>query len=453
MPEPAPPEPLAWTPCGDGDDCATLRVPLDYELPDGPTIGVALRRRSATDPAARIGALVVNPGGPGEAGTRLLHRDLSVLRSEVRARFDVVEMDPRGVGASGGFRCPPAAVTTLDPVPVDAPGVDALVAADRAYADACRAAAGPLLAHMGTIDVARDVEQLRRALGDDRLTFLGLSYGTLLGAVYADLFPTHVRAMVLDGALDPALDTAALSAGQAAGMQHQLDGFFAGCADRGCGWRPPKGPEPGFAALVTRLRAHPLTAADGTPVGVAELFGAAFGAMYSPDRWPALGAALAAATRGDGGPLLVLDRAYFDLEPDATFSSDASIAINCLDHPVGRDLTRVASQVRSAAALAPQFGPYLAWGSAVCAVWPASGSRTPGPVHATGAPPIVVVVTTDDPATPADWGRALAAQLADGVLLTRVGSGHVALLASDCVRARIADYLVTAVPPAVGTIC
>lgn len=445
--------PLIWSDCGDGDQCATLEVPLDYRDPGDREVPVALRRRSAGDPARRIGSLVVNPGGPGESGTQLLHRDLAILGPEVRARFDVVEMDPRGTGGSIAIHCATTGSTAPDPVPSTPEAGAALLRADREYADACARAAGPLLPHLGTETVARDLEILRRALGDDRLTFLGISYGTLLGATYADLHPDRVRAMVLDGAIDPALDTATLSGDQAAAMDAQLAAFFVHCASGGCAWRTSGTPADGFHALADRLRVHPLVASDGTTVGVAELYGATLSRMYSPSRWASLAAALAAAERGDGNPLLALHRDYFGARPDATINADASNAVNCLDHPVDRDPDHQADLAARAAARAPVFGPYLSWGGAVCGVWRARPTRVPRPVTAPGAPPILVVGTTHDPATPFAWAQSLAGQLTSGVLVTREGTGHVGVLGSGCVRTIVGDYLVTGTPPAPGTAC
>ncbi len=446
------PMPIDWVPCDGSVQCGTLTVPLSYRDPTNRVIQVALRRHPADDSSARVGSLVINPGGPGEAGTLLLRRDLGVLTPAVRARFDVIEMDPRGVNATAGFTCDPPPDDPVDPIPTTADDEHALLRAVRAYADACARAAGPILAHMGTVDVARDLEQLRRAVGDQRLTFLGLSYGTLLGATYADLYPTHVRAMVLDGALDPSLSTADLSREQADGMQSQLDGFFAWCSGAPCPWHPGGDRPAAFAALAQRLRTAPLHVGD-TSVGVAELYGATLSRMYSPTRWAGLASALAAAEQNDGGPILELTRAYFGARPGSTISADASTAVNCLDHPVDHGLDAFRTAAARAGATAPQFGPYLAWGGLQCAEWRVPPSRIPHAIHASGAAPIVVVGTTHDPATPYAWAESLADQLDQGILLTRRGTGHVAYLANGCVRSRLDAYLVDLVVPATDTAC
>ncbi len=282
-------------------------MPVDYSHPRNATLPLSLRRRPAGDPAHRIGSLVINPGGPGEAGTQLLGRDLSVLGPAVRQRFDVVEMDPRGVGNSGGFRCNGTGSSDsgagtgekVDPVPTTPQAEAALVDADRGYADACAQSAGVLLGYIGTSDVARDLEQLRKALGEQELTFLGMSYGTLVGATYADLFPTRLRAMVLDGVINPSLPSFELWMAQAVGFQQQLDAFFASCGGR-CAWQPGIPLPDALDRLVQRVRTQPLPAGGGATVGVSELYTALFSRLYSQSRWSTLASALGAAERGDG---------------------------------------------------------------------------------------------------------------------------------------------------------
>jgi pimeloyl-ACP methyl ester carboxylesterase len=459
--EPPPdPGPLAWAPCGGGDECATLSVPVDYSHPRNATLPLSLRRRPATDPARRIGSLVINPGGPGEAGTQLLRRDLSVLGPSVRQRFDVVEMDPRGVGNSGGFRCNGDGSSDsgagtgekVDPVPTTPEAEATLVAADRAYADACAHGAGVLLGYIGTTDVARDLEQLRKALGEAQLTFLGMSYGTLVGSTYTDLFPTHVRALVLDGVIDPSLPSFELWMAQAASFQQQLDGFFAWCGS-GCAWRPGIALPEALDRLIRRVRTQPLPAGSGAIVGVSELYTALFSRLSSRSRWSSLASALGAAERGDGGPLLSITRGYLGDAPGATINPDASSAINCLDHPVDTDVNAYNGLAAQAAARSRHFGPYFAWAGLMCATWRATPTRQPHPVTAPGSPPILVIGTTNDAATPFAWAQHVASTLSQGVLLTRDATGHVAMLGSGCVRAAIERYLVDLTPPAPGTVC
>jgi pimeloyl-ACP methyl ester carboxylesterase len=337
-------------------------------------------------------------------------------------------------------------------VPITPEARAALIDANRGYARACAARAGILLPHVGSTDVARDLEQLRKALGDERLTFLGISYGTLLGATYADLFPTHVRAMVLDGVIDGALPSFELWMAQAAGFQQQLDAFFASCA-ASCAWRPGIPLPDALDRLVQRLRDSPLPGGGGAVVGVSELYTALFSRLYSRSRWGSLALALAAAERMDGGPLLGITRSYLGETPGATINADASTAINCLDHPVEPDLLRYQSLAAEAAMRSRHFGPYLAWAGTMCATWQAPPTRVPHPVSAPGAPPILVVGTTDDPATPFAWAESVAGALDRSVLLTRRGTGHVAYFGSSCTRGIVDAYLADLALPAPGTVC
>lgn len=459
--EPAPdPAPLTWSPCGGGYECATLPVPVDYAHPRNATLPISLKRRPASDPAARIGSLVINPGGPGQPGTQLLGRDLASLPPAVRARFDVVGMDPRGVGNSGGFRCSGGTTNDsgagtgakVDPVPVTPAAKQTLIDANRGYAEACARAAGVLLGYLGTTDVARDVEQLREALGDEQLTFLGISYGTLVGVTYADLFPTHVRAMVLDGVMEPALPTFELWMAQAVGFQHQLDEFFASCGG-GCAWQPGIALPDALDRLIQRVRAEPLPAGGGAILGVSELYTALLSRLYSRSRWSSLASALGAAERGDGSQLLAITRSYLGDSPGATINPDASNAVRCLDHPVETDLDAYDGLAAQAAGRSRHFGPYLAWAGLMCATWRAEPTRDLHPVVAPGAPPTLVVGTTSDPATPYGWAQSVASTLEQGVLLTREGTGHVAIFSSGCVRGIVEQYLVNLTPPAPGTVC
>jgi pimeloyl-ACP methyl ester carboxylesterase len=449
-----PPPPLTWTACDGGRQCATLNVPLDYSSPAGPHNGIALERHVATDPSARIGSLVINPGGPGESGILNFSKDLPLLPATVLARFDVIAFDPRGIGKSSPLHCDGDTFSgTVDPVPQTAATRSTLAEADAAYAQACLHTAGaPLLEHVGSVDVARDLESLRQAVGDRGLSYLGISYGTLLGATYAAMFPTHVRAMVLDGALDPAMTTDQLSANQAAGFERALNSFFAWCAANACAWRPKGDYSAAYRALANSVRAHPLVVSPTETVGPEEFYTGTFSTLYAQSFWPSLGRALQAIANGQGGPMLGLYNGYNHVG-DPSFNGDANNAITCLDHPVTRDLSVYPSLAASAAVDAPDFGPLFAWGSVTCAVWPVPSTRPVGPTRAAGSPPILVVGTTQDPATPYAWAQGLASELQHGVLLTRVGQDHVAIFYSSCVRAWDESYLVGLDPPPTGTVC
>ena len=452
---------LAWTRCG-SLQCATLRVPVDYSNPGGNTLDLALARRPASAPVSRIGSLVFNPGGPGDSGIDALPHELETLNPILRQRFDIVSWDPRGIGRSAPIRCrsqdgsgpsgsgedtPP-----VDPMPTTEADRQRLEAGYRAYGEMCSKVHGTYLNFVGTDSTAEDLERIRIALGDERLTFVGHSSGTLLGAIYAERYPGRVRALVLDGPIDPSLDLIGMTRAQAVAFERTLDAFFAWCAaDSGCAWRPGADLRAAFLGLIDRVRQEPLSAPEGEKVGVSELMTGVMGRLYARSRWASLSSALAAAERGDGSPLATLSNRY--VNSGASNFADARSAITCADHPAPRDPAAYPALAEAVGAEAPVFGPLFTWASLSCGVWPVPAALKPQPVRAAGAPPILVVGTTGDPATPQAWAESLAGQLEQGVLVLRQGSEHVAYYYSSCVRGIVDAYLVDGRLPADGTVC
>jgi pimeloyl-ACP methyl ester carboxylesterase len=456
IPSTLPVTPIAWMPCNGDLQCGTLTVPLDYAQPQGVTIGIALERHLAEDPAQRIGSLVINPGGPGVSGIDDFPNELSVLTSQLLDDFDIVTFDPRGVQRSDPVTCgetPGAAPGPLpDPVPQSAAAQTTTIASMRQFGADCEKASGNILPFVGTVDVARDLDRLRIALGDTGLTYMGQSYGTLLGATYAEMFPTHVRAMVLDSAIDPALSFEQITLGQARGFEGALDSFFTWCASNAsCPWRTTDDPTAAVLALLAQSRTSPAPAGNGRTAGPGELYDALLEGLYSETDWPTLGDALAADAEGNGAPIVTMANDYST--DGSTNGADAGEAIDCLDHPVSKNLAGYATLAARYGAVAPIFGPLLAWGQAACAVWPVAPTRQPAPARAVGSPPILVVGTTMDPATPYAWGVSLAHELSQGVLLTRDGTDHVAYFYSACVRGYVQTYLVGGGAPPRGTVC
>jgi pimeloyl-ACP methyl ester carboxylesterase len=456
VPSTLPVTPIAWTACNGDLECGTLTVPLDYAEPLGATIGIALERHLAEDPAQRIGSLVINPGGPGVSGIDDFANELSVLTSGLLNDFDIVTFDPRGVERSDPVTCgetpgaPPAPLS--DPVPQTVAAQKSTLSGMRKFGADCEKASAAILPFVGTVDVARDLERLRIALGDPGLTYIGQSYGTLLGATYAEMFPTHVRAMVLDSVIDPALSFNAISLGQAVGFEGVLGSFFSWCAaDSSCPWTTTANPTAAVLALIAQSRTTPAPAGGGRTAGPGEVYNALLEGLYAESDWPTLGDALAADAQGNGAPIVSMSDHYN--ANGSTNGSDAGEAIDCLDHPVSRNLKGYATLAAKYGAAAPIFGPLLAWGQAACAVWPVVASRVPAPVRAEGAPPILVVGTTGDPATPYSWAVNLSHELTQGVLLTRDGSDHVAYFYSSCVRDDVQTYLLGGGSPPPGTTC
>jgi pimeloyl-ACP methyl ester carboxylesterase len=431
-----------------------MDVPLDETQPARSTIGIALARHRASGTAA-IGTLVFLPGGPGDSGVDALAREVAAVPSRVRERFDIVGLDPRGIGRSDPVRCSASANTAPpellpDPVPATGAARASLFAADRSYTRGCAKESGALLARVGTAPAARDLERLRLALGVPQLSFVGQSYGTFLGLAYAEAYPTRVRAMVLDGVVDPARGLASLSLEQASAFDRKYAAFAAWCRASGCAWSSDD-PTGALQSLVAQVRAHPLPAERGRLLGPGEVYLGVLDRLYSDAGWSGLGAALSAAERGDGGALRDLSDHYL-IHGSSNFV-DANTAYNCLDHPAPRSIEAVGVAARVAARTAPIFGPFFAWGSLVCAVWPVRASTRPHVIAAAGSATILVVGATGDPATPYPWARSVAANLGRAALLTVNSDAHVVAFAGACARAVVDRYLADLVAPPAGTTC
>jgi pimeloyl-ACP methyl ester carboxylesterase len=439
------PVPIEWAPCGGGFDCATVTVPVDYLDPTGPTLDLALTRRPAGDPEQRIGSVLVNPGGPGASGVRRVQRGFRVS-DEVAARFDIVGFDPRGIGASTPVTCGAtvAGFRATDLDPDGAAEEEALVAAAQAVAEECEATEGARLAHLGTLAVARDVEVIRGALGEDRISFVGLSYGTLIGQLWAELYPGSVRALVLDGVVDPATGGAGGGVEQAEAVERTTRAIDAACAtDPSC----PLTATGGVLAAYDQLAAR-IEAGEGAPVvGPTQLAYALIYATYGEEQWPRLYEALADGLAGDLAGVRAMADAFTGLVAYTPFA-----LVSCLDdpHPVGYAAWKAAAdeQVDAGARL----GRVIANELLPCAFWPAGPDR-PREIDAEGTPPILVIGSTGDAATPYAQAVRVADRLAAGALLTVDIEGHVALGDSACADEVATRYLVDLALPAPDRRC
>jgi pimeloyl-ACP methyl ester carboxylesterase len=457
---------VAWSDCREGFQCATVRVPLDYRHPARRAIGLSVNRLRATGPRARrVGSLLVNPGGPGESGLSYARQAQQRFSPRLLARFDIVGFDPRGVGASTPVRCLTDAETdrflALDGSPDSNSERQALVRAARSFDRRCQARSGGLLAHIGTRDAARDMDILRAVLGDKKLHYLGKSYGTLLGATYADEFPARVGTMVLDGALDPRLSAEQVSLEQGRGFEGALRSFVADCLHQSdC----PLGSTSAEAqvrvrALLAAADKTPLPGRDNRKITQSLVTLGILSALYdSATGWPLLRVALARALQdGDGSVLEALVDAYTNRGPDGSYrsnSNDAIYAVNCIDRPDARSVRELQARTSRFRAASPLFGDYLNWGSLPCVTWPVKPRDKPRALHASGADAILVVGTVRDPATPYAWAKALAHQLDGGRLLTWDGDGHTAYgRGSHCVDKAVDRYLVKGHLPPVGKRC
>jgi pimeloyl-ACP methyl ester carboxylesterase len=453
---------LAWSDCRDGDRCAELTVPLDYHHPEGDTIRLAVLQVPAA--GSRIGSLVVNPGGPGAPGTDRAAQGGAAFGQPLLDHFDIVGFDPRGTGDSSPVDCLSDAdldgYLSADPAPSTPDEVAAFRADQQAFATGCPRLSGALASHISTVESARDMDVLRAALGDSRLSYLGSSYGTKLGATYAQLFPDRVGRLVLDGAVDPTLDTRASALQQAAGFQQALDSYAANCVDSSVGCflgKDVPAVEQTISSLLDQVGAQPLPAGDGRELTEGNAFYGIAVTLYSRSYWILLSSALRAALDGDGSQLMQLADAYASRNADGTFqdnSMEAFFAISCLDDPSGVPYRKVPSQYAAFEKASPVFGKVFAWSLTSCdGFTPRSDEKVPV-IHARGAAPIVVIGTTRDPATPFHWAVDLARQLDSGVLLKREGDGHTGYLTGNpCIDAAVDSYLVSGVVPADGTTC
>lgn len=454
---------LDWIGCEDSTaqmvdlQCATLRVPRDYDDPDGATIEIALAR-ARTAGSERIGSLLFNPGGPGGSGIEFLTSVATVVPPDLSQRFDLVSFDPRGVGDSSAIDC---TVDFDDDVSLLQPGDDAgwqaLVDEAESQSDTCTADSLELAPFVGTNNAARDLDEIRAALGDDQLSYVGFSYGTRLGATYAELFPDRVRALVLDGAVKPTDDQALLGAEQGPGFDAALESFAVACdADTDCPLTelgPTLELYQGLVDEIADVGSFPTDQGDRilTP---GELQLGVIASLYSTQLWPVLAQALYVAdTEQDGSLLQVLADSYTGRRPDGTYdnSQPAGSAINCADDPSRPAPAEVRRLAEDAAGRSTYFGDFLR-ASTGCL-----GSPDPidpiviGP--ADGAPPILVIGNTGDPATPYAWSQEMADVLSSGVLYTVEAEGHTAFLSVPCVEQVVVDYLVDLDVPDAGSSC
>ncbi len=456
---------VAWAPCGEFE-CATVRAPLDWDDAAAGQIDLALQRSVATgSPDERIGSLLINPGGPGSSAIEFLEYAVAdVIGPTVLEAYDVVAFDPRGVGSSSAVSCGPDPVVdqflTAD-VPLESQAdVDAATEMVRTFGEGCLAATGPLLGHVDTVSAARDMDLLRAVLGDEQLHYAGFSYGTFLGATYADLYPEKVGRLLLDGALDPSMSGDDLVLGQAVGFEEALTAYVEDCqAGQDCPLRGSvdEGKQQ-IADLVARAERKPLDAGGGNVVNGTLAFNGIVVTLYDDASWPYLTMALAEALQSNtGSTLLELANFYLDRTVEGEYLSNSMIAftaVNCLDYPaVTRTHEELVAFAEELETVAPTFGRDFAM-AVGCEAWPFQSEAERTEITASGAAPIVVVGTTGDPATPYGWSVALAEQLESGVLITWQGEGHTAYGRSNpCVEDAVDAYLVEGTVPEDGLEC
>jgi pimeloyl-ACP methyl ester carboxylesterase len=470
----APAPAVAWNACGHGFQCGTLTVPVDYAAPDGAQVGIAVTRTRALDPDQRIGSLVFNFGGPGDDGTATLRGFVADLPRTVRERFDLVSFDPRGTGNSRPIDCVSDKATdkilATDPTPDSDAALRSFYDGTQGGVDfvqRCIQKYGSWLAHLGSRDVARDLDRLRQAMHEDALNFLGYSYGTVIGAVYAQEFPTHVGHMVLDGPIDFSAGTAGDVDEETASFEHALDAFLRQCAsDTRCTFHAHGDPRAALEKLRDRFEAGltlPVYEADGQRAvrraGVAAFYTAVVSSLYDEQfGWKDLADALDAASRGDGTLLQSLADSYNGRREDGTYDSiaESSGLILCADSPDPLEsFDSFVSEYRTAVRQFTFLGGFsndVPIGCDPRLPKPAA-DEVLGDVRVTGTAPILVVGTTGDPATPYVGATDLVGRIDGSGLLTFVSTEHTAYTKNGCIDRAVDGYLFTGSLPRAGTRC
>lgn len=494
-PGPAVPD-LDWVPCGPdfpGAECAIATVPLDYDNPRGATTEVALARIPAANPARRIGSVFLNPGGPGGSGVGLVLFGFGDhLNEQLQGRFDIVGFDPRGVGLSDPIHCFDSE-DDLGEFFGDAPVFPYRRDQYRPFYDKlgtefgreCRDAREAIVGHMSTADVARDLDLLRRAVGDRKLTYLGFSYGSYLGNTYANLFPGNVRALVIDGVLDPRLWSSGWQIkSDRVATGEEFDEFLRLCDEAGadCAFSAPEGSKTRWERLARTLRAHPLELPDGGTYTYDLLIGDATGAMYSPEEWggdegaaalfdtiadAVLGDQAAAAARVAGVRQAFIERLTGPSASTAALAGVGGAPAEEADYDNGLDAyygnqcadTQYPSTfgefrlIDVYAAAGSRFGPLWWWGNVGCTNWPVNRDRYVGPWTARTSAPVLVVGNFFDGVTDHAGAEASARLLRSSRLLSYAGWGHTAYDRSACVTEHVNAYLLRGTLPPKGTVC
>lgn len=451
---------LQWKKCEGNFQCTSVKAPLDWNDPARSEISLALIRSSAT--STSMGSLLVNPGGPGGSGYDFIRDSLDyAVGAKLIANYDIVGFDPRGVNKSSAVKCFTA--EQMDAFLFDIPPfagepgsnswLDARAVTNEAFGEACLKNTGELLGYVDTVSAARDLDLLRAVLGDDKLNYLGYSYGTFLGATYASLYPEKTGHLVLDGALDPSTTEFDVTKTQAVGFEKALRAYLTDCMTG------PKCPFKGtvdqamtkIGKFVDQLDESPLRGSDGRFLGSTIMFYAIILPLYNEDNWLLLDSVFEDAFAGDPDFALTMADYYFGRNPDGSYndnSYEAFVAINCLDYKSTSSRDTLEAEAKELAAAAPLFGKEMAWGGTDCDTWPFTSTRVREPIAAKGSAPILVVGITGDPATPYQWAKNLASQLENGHLITYDGEGHTAYNGdSMCVNNAVEDFFLKDIVP------
>lgn len=454
---------VTWKSCEGKFQCADIEVPLNYAKPSEGKFTLAATRLPASS-SKKLGSIVLNPGGPGGSGVDFAQQAAEAYYSTaIRKQYDIVGFDPRGVQRSSPVKCFTDAQMDADRQVEYDLGTPAGLAKGfedaKKYAEACKANSGPNLAYIDTESSAKDMDILRAVMGNSKLDYMGFSYGTKLGAVYAGLFPARIGKLTLDGALDPSLGSDEIGRGQAMGFERALRAWVADCqSGKDC---PIKGTVDDGMKQIRDMAAsytkNPQQTPENRKVNGTEFMNAVAYAMYSTQLWGSLSNALTGAINGDSSGILMLADYSADRDSSGKYMSNTSAAftaINCLDYPNDASAAHLASEAAELKKISPTFGEFLGYSDVLCKDWPFKPVGKPAAVHAKGAPPILVIGTTRDPATPYEWAELLAKNLDSGVLLTYDGDGHTAYgNGNKCISNAVDGYYLEGKVPADGLKC
>ena len=445
---------LTWDNCDKGVQCTTMQVPVDYaHIVPGQSFSIFVLRHPASVKSERLGSLVVNPGGPGGSGVDYAYNWDSIISKAVSDRYDIVGFDQRGVNHSQPIRCltdaQEDAYLSSDGKVSGKASLDAAIKAAKDFADKCAAAAGSKLGHYGTLDSARDMELLRGLIGDSKLNFMGKSYGTYLGTLYANLYPDRVGRMILDGAIDPKESVANQNIIQAKGFDLALKSYLA---------KNPSITQKSITSLLDQLRSAPITVGKRKLTQALAITGIASGLYDNQTGWPELTAALKDIyTKSAGAKLLTMADDYNYRDSNGRYTSnqeDLQQMISCLDFSDPRTLKQIESDQGAFVKAAPVFGPYLGYAGLSCKFWRAPAVTTTDFKPLAKAPPVIVIGVTRDPATPYQWAVSLAKDFTQSKLLTYDGDGHTGHnRGSTCIDSKVDAYLLTGTLPNGPVVC